>query len=92
MEVFYINMFVYLLFKSIEDRKEIDTLSQGISELSLTPIKILKGASNDKIRKFSRKPLIESMRTHSINRFNELVAKTFFFPLTAGFWNLTRDR
>ena len=66
-----------------------DTLSQ---ELNYTPIKTLKGTNSDKVRRFSRRPLVESMRTTSVNRFNELAAKTFFFPLTAGFWNLTRDR
>jgi hypothetical protein len=66
-----------------------DALTQ---EISYTPIKVLKETSSDKVRRFSRKPLVESMRTTSVNRFNELAAKTFFFPLTAGFWNLTRDR
>ncbi|CAG8584745.1 4646_t:CDS:10, partial [Funneliformis caledonium] len=82
--------------QSIEDKKEketaiIDTLSQEISKLDLTTIRSLKETSNDKVRRFSRKPLVESTRTTSVNRFNELAAKTFFFPLTAGFWNLTRD-
>lgn len=75
--------------KSIEDKKELDTFSQEISKLNLIPLKTLK---NDKVRRFSSKPLVESMRTTSVNRFNELAAKTFFFPLTAGFWNLARDR
>ncbi|GBB92380.1 hypothetical protein RclHR1_00200013 [Rhizophagus clarus] len=75
--------------KSIENKKELDILSQEISELNLTPLKTFK---NDKVRRFSSKPLVESMRTTSVNRFNELAAKTFFFPLTAGFWNLARDR
>ncbi|CAI2169297.1 11878_t:CDS:10 [Funneliformis geosporum] len=83
--------------KSIEDKKEketaiMDTLSQEISKLDLTNIRTLKETSNEKVRRFSRKPLVESTRTTSVNRFNELAAKTFFFPLTAGFWNLTRDR
>ncbi|CAB5177618.1 unnamed protein product [Rhizophagus irregularis] len=75
--------------KNIEDKKELDTLSQEISKLNLIPLKTLK---NDKVRRFSSKPLVESMRTTSVNRFNELAAKTFFFPLTTGFWNLARDR
>jgi hypothetical protein len=67
----------------------LDTLTQKISELNLIPLKTIE---NDKVRRFSSKPLVESMRTISVNRFNELAAKTFFFPLTAGFWNLARDR
>ena len=67
-------------------------MAQEISELNLAPIKTLKGTSSDKVRWSSRKLFVESMRTTSVNRFNELAAKTFFFPLTAGFWNLTRDR
>ncbi|RIA99485.1 telomere length regulation protein [Glomus cerebriforme] len=81
--------------QNIEDKKKnyiTDTLSQKISELNITPIKTLKGTSSDKVRRFSRKPLVESMRTISVNRFSEVAAKTFFFPLTAGFWNLARDR
>lgn len=59
--------------------------------MNLTTFKM---PSTNKENRFSRRPQLEAARKNStkINKFNELAAKTFFFPLTAGFWMLTRDR
>ncbi|CAG8441149.1 6967_t:CDS:10 [Diversispora eburnea] len=65
-----------------------DDLIQKTSDMSLTTLKIPKE------NRFSRRPQLEAARKNStkINKFNEFAAKTFFFPLTSGFWMLTRDR
>ncbi|RHZ46317.1 hypothetical protein Glove_627g18 [Diversispora epigaea] len=66
----------------------IDDLTQKTSDMSLTTLKIPKE------NRFSRRPQVEAARKNStkINKFNEFAAKAFFFPLTSGFWMLTRDR
>ncbi|CAJ0830524.1 2118_t:CDS:10 [Entrophospora sp. SA101] len=86
--------------EEIEVRREssiIDLLSKQTSGLSVNAIETSKEpspSSNNKVNRFSRKPMVQSIHSSSIkvNRFNEFAAKPFFFPLSAGFWNWIRNR
>ncbi|CAG8459838.1 8936_t:CDS:10 [Acaulospora morrowiae] len=67
-------------------------ITEEFKDLSISTLKL--PTTNIKENRFSRRPQLEALRHNSIrtNKFNEVAAKTFFFPLTAGFWALIHDR
>ncbi|CAG8821219.1 10025_t:CDS:2, partial [Racocetra persica] len=83
--------------EGIPAKKEIssvDLITQSTNDLGLITKNALSKPAPDKIRWLSRRPKVEYARLNSTkkNRFNELAAKTFFFPLLAGFWVWSRNR
>ncbi|RIB02020.1 telomere length regulation protein [Gigaspora rosea] len=83
--------------KDIPAKKEITSINlntQSTNDLSLITKNTLNIPTSDKVRWLSRRPKVEYARLNSTkrNRFNELAAKTFFFPLLAGFWIWSRNR
>ncbi|CAG8572468.1 39378_t:CDS:10 [Gigaspora margarita] len=83
--------------KDIPAKNEITSINlntQSTNDLSLITKNTLNIPTSDKVRWLSRRPKVEYARLNSTkrNRFNELAAKTFFFPLLAGFWIWSRNR
>ncbi|KAG9285721.1 hypothetical protein G9A89_002288 [Geosiphon pyriformis] len=73
---------------------ELDSITQQMSDTRISISGQLQGTiPQNKERRFSKRPMIESIRNTStaINKFDALAANTFFFPLAAGWWNWRRD-
>ncbi|CAG8505030.1 17_t:CDS:10 [Cetraspora pellucida] len=83
--------------EDISAKKEIssvDLIVQSTNDLSLITKNARSKPTSDKVRWLSRRPKVEYARLNSTkkNKFYEIAAKTFFFPLLAGFWIWSRNR